>query len=522
MSLPKILTALSILLIAAGALALRTVSLDIRPMHTDEAIQGDILRTLKEDGTYTYRPEDYHGPVLVYSALPLAAGKTYPEVTERTLRLVPALYGVALVLLTFLLRRWLGTVPALIAAGLTAISPMMVFYSRYFIMELPMLCFLAGFLFTFIRYLETRRLVWLLTAAACGALMHASKETFVLSMAAMFPAIAVLYLMEWKDRRSLLPKLPVKHLIIGAVFSLTLSAALFSYFFQNSKAIIDSYTTYLGYSGRAEGSGHEKPWHYYIQLLAWKKMDGRFLWTEALELGLALVGVVAAFVWKSQPSATKRFARFLAVYAVATLVIYSIIPYKTPWSILCFLHAAILMAGYGAWALIRAARLLPLQIILALVILAGAVQLGAQSVRANFPTKKGRLHLYADENRNPYLYSHTTRQLITKLVPQIREIAAISPEGKAIPIFIVHPETAWPLPWYFRDFSKVGYFPSVESMPSAPNVPILIVDERFENEVDQRLTGNYVKSYINLRYDNLLLLYIEQSVFDRLLESRSK
>jgi uncharacterized protein (TIGR03663 family) len=509
----KTLTFLLLTLITIGALALRTTDLDLRPMHTDEAIQADILRNLKETGNYTYRPEDYHGPVLIFSALPLTIGKTYTDITERDLRLVPAIYGIALVLLTFLFRRWLGTIPALIAAALTAISPMMVFYSRYFIMELPMLCFLAGFLITFIRYLETKQLPWLLIAAACGALMHATKETFVLSMAAMFPAIIALFL----TRTAKFPKLPIKHLIIGAAFSLFLSAAIFSNFFQNPKAIADSYTTYFGYSGRAEGSGHEKPWHYYIKLLTWTKMEGRFLWSEALVIGLAAAGAIAAFLWKTPSLTTQRFTRFLAVYAVTTLVIYSIIPYKTPWSIMCFLHACILLAGYGAHAILTALRLRGLQVIASILLLAAATQLTAQTLRANFPSKKGRLHLYADENRNPYLYSQTTRRLITKIVETVKEIAETD-----TPILIVHPETAWPLPWYFRAFTKVGYFTDTSQLPEKIDVPILIIDETYAADINTRLTKEYVKEFANLREDSLLILYIEQSLFDQMVEQRSK
>ena len=91
-----------------------------------------------------------------------------------------------------------------------------------------------------------------------------------------------------------------------------------------------------------------------------------------------------------------------------------------------------------------------------------------------------------------------------------------------MPILVVHPETAWPLPWYFRSFERVGYFPNVESLSTIPDVPILIVDESFVEAVDARLTKDYVKTFVNLREDNMLILYMEQSVFDRLVDSRSK
>ncbi len=507
--------------ILAGAFALRSAKLDIRPMHTDEAVQADILRLLKEEGDYIYRPEDYHGPVLVYSTLPFARGP-YAEISERTLRIVPALYGTGIVLLTFLFSRWLGNIAVIAAALLTALSPMMSFYSRYYIMEVPMVFFLFAFLYCALRYLEnTRKPLWLFLAAACGALMHATKETFVLSIAAMVAGAVALTVFEWRNRKELVPKFPVKHVLVGAAIAILLSAALFSNLFQNPKAVLESYTTYFGYANRAEGSGHEKPWDHYIRLLGFTKMEGRFVWTEAFVLGLALVGIAFGFLARSLPSAKKRFVRFLSVYAVTSLFIYSVIPYKTPWSIMAFLHAAILLAGFGAAALIHVSKKLPIRIAVGIVLLSGCWHLGVQSVRANFPTKKGRLHLYADEDRNPYLYSHTTRRLLTKIVDEVNTLAGLHPDGKAMRINVVHPETAWPLPWYFRDFTRIAWYPAVPAEGSL-DVPVLIADEISEEALDARLSDKYVRSWANLREDNILVLYIEQRLFDKLIDSRSQ
>ncbi|MCL5099127.1 MAG: TIGR03663 family protein, partial [Candidatus Omnitrophica bacterium] len=54
--------ALVLLLIAAGALALRLPQLSRRPMHTDESVQAIKFRGLLENGVYRYDPNEYHGP----------------------------------------------------------------------------------------------------------------------------------------------------------------------------------------------------------------------------------------------------------------------------------------------------------------------------------------------------------------------------------------------------------------------------------------------------------------------------
>ena len=51
----------------------------------------------------------------------------------------------------------------------------------------------------------------------------------------------------------------------------------------------------------------------------------------------------------------------LALYTVFSFAIYSLIPYKTPWSILSSLHAAILLAGFGFHAIVHLARAIPRQ-----------------------------------------------------------------------------------------------------------------------------------------------------------------
>ncbi len=126
------------------AAALRLPTLAARPMHADEAIHADKFGTLLEGGGYAYDPTEYHGPTLYYlTLLPawLRGESRYVAIDEVTLRSVPAVLGVALVAAHFGLRGALGTAAAAFAAFLAAISPAMVFYSRYYIHEIPLVLF---------------------------------------------------------------------------------------------------------------------------------------------------------------------------------------------------------------------------------------------------------------------------------------------------------------------------------------------------------------------------------------------
>jgi predicted membrane-bound mannosyltransferase len=86
----------------ALALTFRLANPGARPMHHDEANQAVRFGTLLETGEYHYDPVDHHGPTLYYLTLPVAWARgqhTLADLDERTLRLVPALFGVGLILL---------------------------------------------------------------------------------------------------------------------------------------------------------------------------------------------------------------------------------------------------------------------------------------------------------------------------------------------------------------------------------------------------------------------------------------
>ena len=80
---------------------LRLPKLAQRPMHTDEAVHAIRFGELLETSTYKYDPFEYHGPILLYSTLIpawLSGADTLTDVTEVTLRIVPVLFGIRLVL----------------------------------------------------------------------------------------------------------------------------------------------------------------------------------------------------------------------------------------------------------------------------------------------------------------------------------------------------------------------------------------------------------------------------------------
>jgi uncharacterized protein (TIGR03663 family) len=135
-------------IVTAIAAFLRFFLLELKPLHHDEGVNGYFLLELFRKGIYHYDPSNYHGPTLYFDTLVFT--KLFGLETF-SIRASVAVFGVLLVILTLFLRKYIGTVGSLTAALLLALSPGMVFISRYFIHEMLFVFFslaiVAGILF---------------------------------------------------------------------------------------------------------------------------------------------------------------------------------------------------------------------------------------------------------------------------------------------------------------------------------------------------------------------------------------
>ena len=499
-------------------LLLRFESLDSRPMHTDEAIQAWRLGSMIEGEGFNYRPDDGHGPVLLFLSMPIVWIKSinnYQELNEVILRSVTAVGGTLLIIMMLLFKRLISIQGVAISSALVALSPMHVYYSRYYIMETPMLLFLALFLFFSWKYFQQQKYYWMLGAGfACGV-MHATKETFVISVASIVIAATIIFLIE-ELRKNYVARLKPKKLVLNFCFGLIVmfftSAALFTVFFNNLEAIKDSYTSYSDYLSRAEGSGHEKPFLYYINLISWKEME-LYSWSELATIILAVVGIFSSFFLQKKTTKEIIFLRVLSLYTIINLLIYSLIPYKTPWSILPFLQAAIILAGFGFFSLYQLGEKMKrirtfYQSILIISFIGICINYNNQN--------KNSLKSPANSDRNPYVYNHTSPSLVSKLVKQtIFELKDIKDD---LSINVFHPETGWPLPYYFRDIKNCGYYPEVQENLSSD---VIIADAEYDEDISNMVGNNYIgPDLMNLRDNVMLHVYIEKELFYQMVERR--
>ena len=485
--------------------------LDVRPMHADEAILGVKFIDFAQTGHFDYDPADYHGPVLHYLARAygwVAGWSDFSKLGEAELRRVVVVCSLLLLLATLLLGDALGRLATSSAMLLMAVSPMMVFYSRYFIMEVPFVLWLMLLMASCWRYSQSKNWLWLLLAGACIGLLHATKETFIINLCAMlcgWIAVRVLgfsFEPQGASFSSSRKQSSARPWLIVALIAVFVSVALFSGFFHHWEDVRESVTTYGNYLKRSGGAGHEKPWHYYLGLLCWQQEGYGYIWSEALIVGLALIGALHSLLGNFQKQERLQgFRVFLAVYALAALVAYSSLAYKTPWVILSVQHALTLLAGLGLQAVVGTLRGSFSRFVVGSLFLAGIYHLCLQTMRT--------IHDPRGKISNPYMYSHTgTRAL--ELARLLRELSTFAGDGFTLQCYTR--DAGWPLPWYLRDLKHTTF--GVD-MPESLSASVIVADSAHAAETRAKLTTPCYNDSFNMRSSVSAVLFVEQGLWDR-------
>ena len=499
---------------------LRLVNLTLVPLHHDEGVNGNFLLQLVRDRTYVYDPQNYHGPTLYYFSALIpwivrffggkVAGDKY-GLTTFNIRLPTVIFGIATIWLALCLRKRIGSIGALSAAALIAISPGAVYLSRYFIHESLFVFFTFGIVVAGLKYYDTARGGYLILAAVSAALMVATKETWIMNGPVLLIALvctAVYFLLRDKldgtaDETSITEKLrekidwlggPIPLLTIVLVaFAVFILVAVFfysSFFYNYPKGVSDALKTLNLWSKRTHE--HEHPWYQYVYWLVREE--------SALMILAGLGGLIA--LWR----ADNRLGLFLALWAFGLLSAYSLVGYKTPWICLNFIVPLALTSGYTlnvAYEKLRESEL-PWLFVPAALLLASFCSY--QLYQLNF--------IHYDDDVLPYVYAHTKREMLT-MVTEIDRIAQKNGTGEDTGIALVSPDY-WPLPWYFRDYKKVGYYQQI--VPT--NEPVIIGSMAQEEELKQNYGDRYdrINSGLDpegsypLRPGVDLLLYVRRDV----------
>ena len=467
---------LSAVLILFIAFFLRGFCLDIRPMHGDEAVHAYKFGRLLEDNYYRYDPHEFHGPALNYLTLISARfykQQSYADLTKTTLRIVPVIFGLLLVMMPLIIADGFGKMTALIAAAITSISPAFVFYSRYYIPEMLLVFFTFAVVVCGYQYTKGKRPVWAVLTGIFAGLGCVTKETWIIAIGSMVLALVIMMLF-----RRQVPKLQVNHLLLGIAGAIIVWILFYSSFFTNPAGLIDSIRSFKTYfSSAVHNQTHFHPWYYYLKLLIYNKASMGPFWTEAAVLILAVIGIVLIASRKGLVYLDKHLLDFLAVFTVMMLIIYSVIPYKTPWCLLSFYYGMILLAAVGVKAILNLLSRMLIRIIIGAFIAAIGLDLIVQAFTASCIS-------YTDP-ANPYVYAHPTQDVI-KISQRIRDISKSLPAGRETPIWVVCPGgDYWPFPWYLRSFKNVGWCSDVNEVRLPAS--IIVASAGLQDELVEKL-----------------------------------
>lgn len=511
-SMIRVLTVVLALGILGAGAWLRVVDLGARPMHADESVHAEKFRELWISGRYTYDPDEYHGPTIYYAALPvvMAAGRrSFADVTEQDLRLGVALVSMLVLLLPWMLVRELRGTGALIASALLALSPSLVFYSRYFIQEAFLALFTLGFLICLARYVETRAPAWIRRTGILAGLMFATKETAVFPLVTALVALPTLRSSAQRGA----PPVSALHLLGALGTGVLVAGFLISGFFTNPGAVLDLPRSYLPWISRAHGTDlHQQPWFFYLSLMFWRPGTRSPNWTEGLLVALAVYGFALIVAGSRLPKPVPAPIRYIGWNALLLTLIYSAVPYKTPWCVLSLVVLYAVVGGYAASVLLSSrAKVLKAAACI-------AVPLGLLHM---FTLAKAAALEYPADPRNPYVYAHTSPDLLN-LVERVKAVAAAQPEGLGTTVQVVHDDRyIWPLPWYLRDMPRVGYWSG--EIPRDLFAPIVVASEKYDEELTRRLDPTHLMTgFFALRRGVHLQVWIEMEAWKRYLESRPR
>jgi len=85
---------------------------------------------------------------------------------------------------------------------------------------------------------------------------------------------------------------------------------------------------------------------------------------------------------------------------------------------------------------------------------------------------------------------------------------------------VAGPSEQWPLPWYLRRMTRVGYWTdALAAAPALAQAPVVIASPQNAEAVADALGDRVQQEYFGLRPGVLLSVSIERSLWDRFIDS---
>jgi uncharacterized protein (TIGR03663 family) len=433
------------LLLFLISLIVRLYQLDLKLLHHDEAVHAWFSYRLLTEGTYQYNPV-YHGPLLYH----ITAGMFWIFGDgDFIARLVPALLGALLVPLLYPIYRlgYLNSRQALIAALFFAISPNLVYFSRFLRNDIFIVFFSLLLLVSLLLYFEKEKSRYALLGAVAVAGGMCCKENMPIVLLTF--AGYIVYLL-WRGVIRL-PDHWKRDFATGTVLVVAIMAIFYSSFGKHPEILIEGligaieHWTAMHQQQRLGG-----PPYFYLMLfilyevpifaLALIATAQFFLDKEPLppekagdisQKGNRIHGFFNSLFYERKNSIildkNREFTRFCIFWMISSIAVYAYIGEKVPWLILHQLLPMVFVAVYK------------MNDIKAFIAIGASIFLIAMTVHVAF--------VPADINE-PIVQVQNSEDL--------RTVMALidSSDGAAIAT-----GNSWPLPWYYRGEkgSKISY-----------------------------------------------------------------
>jgi uncharacterized protein (TIGR03663 family) len=352
-------------------LVLRFAFLDLKLYHHDEAVHAWFAYELLTKGTYIYDPM-FHGPFLFYAT---AGFFTLFGDSDLVGRLLPAFLGTVLVALVYPLYRmgYLDGRQMIVAALFLALSPNMVYFSRFLRNDIFIAFFSLLLVVAALAYFSTGKLRYALVAGSAAALGMSSKENMpiVLLICGSYLLFAL-----W-SRRLVFPPTWRRDIILATILAGGVIALFYSSFGAHPEIVLKAGSMAIDHwTAMHEIQRLGGPWFFYIIL---------FLLYEVPILLLAAIGLVQFIIggtiisslrsWKRESSLDDlisdplslrerllsslrrpeigftydpklEFIRFSIWWMITSLAVYAYLGEKVPWLILHQLLPMIFVATY--------------------------------------------------------------------------------------------------------------------------------------------------------------------------------
>ncbi len=378
------------LLILIVAFVLRFAFLDLKLLHHDEAIHSWFSYNLSTQGFWVYDPS-YHGPFLYFVTAGMFA---VFGASDLVARILPSLFGFLLIPLVYCIYRlgYLDKKQTILAALFIAISPDMVYFSRFLRHDIFMLTFTLLLVVAILTYFEKGQTRYALLAALAAAGGLACKE----EMPVFLIIIGLYFMIAVHQKQFVLPPSWKADLLYGVLLVAAILSVLYSAFGAHIDTLVgkDFMLNTTGWYQAVEhwGAMHNQqrlggPPFFYIPLYLLYEVPIFILAIIATLQFLLPVERIRLFYYRTtnwirhrtftlstaeladasvrQLAATGRgtaksdeFIRFCIWWMLLTMAFYAWVGEKVPWLIIPQLLPMIFVATYRLnWAKIAFAAL---------------------------------------------------------------------------------------------------------------------------------------------------------------------